>query len=159
MDPSALSDDQTIAFRSTGGVEGASSPWAGLFRLIGETGPEEIASLTEEGLPLPVPTEWRGGPEPMPAGDVACVPVVDLSPGRYAWITVAALDTSGMVKTFTVEAEWTRDGHARPRAVLICSPDMHKSESSLRSSSISGNNRPAGLVLSPFFRARRVLSF
>lgn len=46
-----------------------------------------------------------GGPEPMPAGDVAYVRVGDLPPGRYGWITVAAPDTAGMLKTFTVGAE------------------------------------------------------
>jgi hypothetical protein len=58
---SALSDEQTIAFRST------------------------------------------GGPEPMPAGDVAHVRVGDLPPGRYAWITEEAPDTTGVAKTFAVE--------------------------------------------------------
>ncbi len=50
----------------------------------------------EEKLPLSVPTEWLGGPEPMPAEDAVYVPVGDLSPGRYAWFTVAAPDTSGL---------------------------------------------------------------
>jgi hypothetical protein len=39
----------------------------------------------------------------MPAGDLGYVTVGDLPPGRYAWITERAIDTTGMVKTFTVE--------------------------------------------------------
>lgn len=50
-----------------------------------------------------VGTDCIDGPEPMPAGDVAYVKIGDLRPGRYAWITEAATDISGMAKTFSVE--------------------------------------------------------
>jgi hypothetical protein len=103
VDTTALSDEQTVAFRSTGGPNDASSPFVGLFRLTGETDADAVVSWMETGIPLPVPTEWIGGPEPMPAGDVAYVRVGDLPPGRYAWMTSAAPDTTGMVKTFEAE--------------------------------------------------------
>ena len=103
VDTSALSDEQTIAFRSTGGPEGKPSPFVGLFRLSDETDADAVVSWIESRLPLPAPTDWIGGPEPMPAGDVAYVRVGDLQPGRYAWITQVATDTSGMVKTFSVK--------------------------------------------------------
>ncbi len=102
VDPEALSDEQTIAFRSTGGPDDAASPFVGLFRLTDTTDADAVVSWMEDGLPLPAPTEWIGGPEPMPPGDVAYVRVGDLPPGRYAWITEEAPDTSGMVKTFSV---------------------------------------------------------
>ncbi len=105
VDTSVLSDNQTIEFRSAGGPEGEPSPWAGLFRLTSETGAEDVANWMEKGIPLPAPTDWIGGPEPMPAGDRAYVRVGDLPPGRYAWITEAAPDTSGMAEVFTVPAE------------------------------------------------------
>jgi hypothetical protein len=38
----------------------------------------------EEGILLPSPTEWIGGPERIPAGNRANVHVGDLAPGRYA---------------------------------------------------------------------------
>lgn len=50
----------------------------------------------EEGIPIPAPTEWIGGSESMPAGNRAYVYVGDFPPGRYAWITEAAPNTSGM---------------------------------------------------------------
>ena len=103
MDSTALSDEQTVAFRSVGEGEDSQSPVVGLFRLTAETGKEEVVEWMEDGIPLPAPTEWIGGPEPMPAGDVAYVRVGDLPPGRYAWITEKAPTTDGMVKTFTVE--------------------------------------------------------
>ena len=103
MDTTALSDEQTVAFRSVRGGEASHSPFVGLFRLTGETGKEEVVAWMEDGIPLPAPTEWVGGPEPMPAGDVAYVRVGDLPPGRYAWITEKASTTDGMVKTFVVE--------------------------------------------------------
>ncbi len=104
VDSSSLSDEQTLAFRSVGGPEKASSPYVGLFRLTDETGTGEVLAWIDRGLPLPAPTDWIGGPEPMPAGDVGYVTVGDLPPGRYAWITERAPDTTGMVKTFTVGA-------------------------------------------------------
>lgn len=70
-----------------------------------ETGTGEVLTWIERGLPLPVPTEWIGGHEPMPAGDVGYVTVGDLPPGRYAWITEQATSTTGMTKTFTVEEQ------------------------------------------------------
>ena len=103
VDTTALSDEQTIAFRSEHGDEGANSPFVGLFRLTSETGKEEVVAWMEDGIPLPAPTDWIGGPEPMPPGDVAYVRVGDLPPGRYAWITEKAPTTDGMMKTFVVE--------------------------------------------------------
>ncbi len=100
---SALSDEQTVAFRSVGGPDKPSSPYVGLFRLTDETGADDILAWMDRGIPLPAPAEWIGGPEPMPVGNVGYVTVGDLPPGRYAWITQRAPDTTGMVKTFAVE--------------------------------------------------------
>ena len=60
------------------------SLWAGLFRLTSETGAEDVANWMEEGILLPAPTEWIGGPERIPAGNRANVHVGDSAPGRYA---------------------------------------------------------------------------
>ena len=105
VEAGALSDEQIVAFRSVKGPQGTHSPWAGLFRLSGETDADAVVSWMSRGIPLPAPTAWIGGPEPLPVGDVAYVHVGDLSPGRYAWVTEAARDTSGMIRTFAVESQ------------------------------------------------------
>lgn len=105
VDTAALSDEQTVAFRSEGGPNGNGSPFVGLFRLTRETDAAKVVSWMEEGIPLPAPTEWIGGPEPMPDGNVAYVDVGVLPAGRYAWIAETAPDTTGMVKPFIVREE------------------------------------------------------
>jgi len=102
VDPGRLSDEQTLRFESVASDGEDHSPVVGLFRLTSDTGVDEIRAWMNDGIPLPAPTDWIGGPEPMPAGDVAYVPVGDLAPGRYAWVTLRARDTTGMTHTFTV---------------------------------------------------------
>ena len=103
VDTTALSDEQVVKFRSEDVRAGTGSPFVGLFRLTDETDADGVVAWMKTGIPLPAPVEWIGGPEPMPEGDTAYVRVGDLPPGRYAWITEKAPETSGMVKTFTVE--------------------------------------------------------
>ncbi|MFB6098191.1 MAG: hypothetical protein ABEK84_03610, partial [Salinibacter sp.] len=105
VDTSALGEQQTVAFRAVNTADPGPSPGVGLFRLTDDTGTKKILDWMRSGLPLPAPTQWLGGPAPMMAGNRAFVRVGDLSPGRYAWISIRAPKTSGMVKRFTVENE------------------------------------------------------
>jgi hypothetical protein len=57
------------------------------------------------GLEVPAPATFLGGVQEMPAGDTGYL-TVDLTPGRYAWISeVPHPDRSGMLRTFTVPVQ------------------------------------------------------
>lgn len=76
-----------------------------LVRLDEGTDMAELVSwmdwMNVDGLRAPAPAEFLGGAQEMPVGHVSYF-TVDLTPGRYAWISEPTAD-AGMVKVFTVE--------------------------------------------------------
>jgi hypothetical protein len=57
--------------------------------------------MNVDGLRAPSPAEFLGGAQEMPVGHTSYF-TVELTPGRYAWISEPTAD-AGMVKAFTVE--------------------------------------------------------
>ena len=82
-----------------------------LARLRDDTDLQQLATwmnwMEPTGLQAPVPAEFLGGAEEMPAGSTEYF-TVTLEPGRYAWISeVANPFEKGMLKVFTVTADHT----------------------------------------------------
>jgi plastocyanin len=71
-----------------------------LARLHEDTSLDSVAAWAN-AYRAPAPTDFLGGVIPTPAGKTAYL-TVDLSPGRYTWVSHASKE-KGMRKTFTVE--------------------------------------------------------
>lgn len=96
---------RTVAVHMTDTPEGLVPHDINLFRLDGETTPDEIVAWMDwmdlEQFRAPGPGTSLGGVEHLPAGATGYM-TVDLEPGRYAWVSEGYGDR-GMVKEFTVE--------------------------------------------------------
>jgi hypothetical protein len=79
--------------------QGASSGAVELARLHEGTSVDSVAAWANV-YRARAPTDFLGGVIP-PSGGAAYL-TVDLSPGRYAWVSHASQE-KGMMKTFTVE--------------------------------------------------------
>lgn len=106
----SLSDEltagrHTVAGRVEQNPAGLGNYAVQLVRLTGDTSLEKIAEwlhpLELGQYRAPAPGHWLGGLQPMTAGSTGYL-TVELTPGRYAWISPIYAD-QGMVREFTVE--------------------------------------------------------
>lgn len=96
---------QTIAVHVEENPEGFMMHDINLFRLDDSTSTDDIVQwmdwMDKEQFRAPAPAYSLGGVEHMAAGKTGYM-TVDLTPGRYAWIS-EGYGSRGMVKTFTIE--------------------------------------------------------